>query len=197
MERTLSAREYFIMLKQADSRRCTVSKTLTCFTWGSTYWELNSFKGASHVAILEVEAESMEGHVSMPDFVQVEREVTDEKSYDSHKIAEELATAILGESLANSIESLDGSAGERLDPVAMTRNDSTVLERRVTEVLTKLERESVSLKSASKSAARAVAVTRAFSSAGEEHREAASSSSGGPASSLDARFEAAASPPGR
>ena len=57
MERTLTAREYFMHLKQADPTRCTVSKTLTCFTWGSTYWELNSFKGASHVAILEVEAE--------------------------------------------------------------------------------------------------------------------------------------------
>ena len=45
---------------QADPNRCTVSKTLTCFIWGSTYWELNSFRGASHVAILEVEAESME-----------------------------------------------------------------------------------------------------------------------------------------
>ena len=31
MERTLSAREYWIILKQADPRRCTVSKTLTWY----------------------------------------------------------------------------------------------------------------------------------------------------------------------
>ena len=86
------------MTWQADPMRCTVSKTLTCFTWGPTYWELNSFKGASHVAILEVrrtrsllpsrrrvrlllttpwdatwqvEAESVNSRISMPDFVQV------------------------------------------------------------------------------------------------------------------------------
>ena len=81
------------MLKQADPDRSTVSKTLTCFTWNRTYWELNSFRGASHVAILEVEAESMESRVSMPDFVQIEREVTEESSYDSYLLAEKFAEA--------------------------------------------------------------------------------------------------------
>lgn len=90
MERTLTAREYFMHLKQADPTRATVSKTLTCFTWGSTYWELNSFRGASHVAVLEVEAESMEVEVRIPEFVEVLREVTEEASYDSYLLASEL-----------------------------------------------------------------------------------------------------------
>ena len=94
MERALTAREYFMHLKQADPTRCTVSKTLTCFTWGSTYWELNSFKGASHVAILEVEAESMEGDVRIPEFVSILREVTEEPSYDSYLLASELARKV-------------------------------------------------------------------------------------------------------
>ena len=110
--------EYFILLKQADPDRSTVSKTLTCFTWNraqaaatqqhchptthhpspslsGTYWELNSFRGASHVAILEVEAESMESRVSMPDFVQIEREreVTEESSYDSYPAGREVCEA--------------------------------------------------------------------------------------------------------
>lgn len=143
MERTLSAREYFTMLKQADPMRCTVSKTLTCFTWGSTYWELNSFKGASHVAILEVEAESMESLISMPDFVQVEREVTDEKSYDSFMVSEELAKSVSSEEVRG----------------------ASAVEGRVTEVLTKLERESVSRKSATSSPKP--------SSGGEKHRSGA------------------------
>lgn len=42
--------------KQRDPERCTISKTLSCFIWGTNYWELNAFKGATHVAILEVTA---------------------------------------------------------------------------------------------------------------------------------------------
>ena len=38
IERTIKAREYTALMKQADPRRVTVSKTLACFTWGSTYW---------------------------------------------------------------------------------------------------------------------------------------------------------------
>ena len=90
MERTLTAREYFMHLKQADPTRATVSKTLTCFTWGATYWELNSFRGASYVAVLEVEAESMDAEVRIPHFVDVLREVTEEQSYDSYLLASEL-----------------------------------------------------------------------------------------------------------
>ena len=70
MERTLTAREYVDFLKQADPLRCTVSKTLTCFTWGNSYWELNAFKGAQHVAILEVEAESVHIQLKFPPMLQ-------------------------------------------------------------------------------------------------------------------------------
>ena len=41
---------------QADPACASIKKTLTCFSWGNSYWELNSFHGARHVAILEVEA---------------------------------------------------------------------------------------------------------------------------------------------
>ncbi|KAL3901345.1 MAG: hypothetical protein SGPRY_012293, partial [Prymnesium sp.] len=74
IERQLSAREYFMLLKQADDKRCTVSKTLTCFSWGNAYWELNSFKGAQHVAILEVEVESRHIKLSFPPMVEARRE---------------------------------------------------------------------------------------------------------------------------
>ena len=36
---------------------------------------------------------SMESRVSMPDFVQIEREVTEESSYDSYLLAEKFAEA--------------------------------------------------------------------------------------------------------
>ncbi len=35
IEKTLNAREYYILLKQRDPERCTISKTLSCFIWGT------------------------------------------------------------------------------------------------------------------------------------------------------------------
>jgi len=67
------------LLEQRDPDRCTISKTLSCFIWGTSYWELNAFKGAKHVAILEVEAESRDCELCFPEFLPVVREVTDEQ----------------------------------------------------------------------------------------------------------------------
>jgi len=46
----------WVVRSQADPACASIKKTLTCFSWGNSYWELNSFHGARHVAILEVEA---------------------------------------------------------------------------------------------------------------------------------------------
>ena len=41
MERTLSGREYFSLMKQADPNTRAVRKTLTCFTWAHSYWAVS------------------------------------------------------------------------------------------------------------------------------------------------------------
>ena len=69
------------------------------------------------------------GRVSMPDFVQVEREVTHESSYDSYLLAEELA-----KSVSSDCSGTDGAS------------TSGVAERKITEVLTTMEREASSLR---------------------------------------------------
>ena len=106
-EKTLSAREYYILLKQRDPERCTVSKTLICFIWGSSYWELNSFKGDSDVAILEVEAESRETRIDFPEFLGLAKEVTDDLAYDSYLIARNLELDI--REAAESHDSFEGA----------------------------------------------------------------------------------------
>ena len=42
-------------------------------SWGNSYWELNSFKGAASSAILEVEAESIHTKLTFPPMVKVRR----------------------------------------------------------------------------------------------------------------------------
>ena len=75
----------------------------------------------------------------MPTFVDVEREVTDETSYDSYLLAEELAKSVeseLGPSRQASygaLSSADGKEGGECK--------EAVAERKITEVLTTRERE--------------------------------------------------------
>ena len=129
MERSLTAREYFALVKQADPSRCAVQKTLTCFTYGNSYWELNSFRGAQDVCVLEVEAESVNATLSFPPMVAVKREVTAEASYDSYLIAQQL-----GKSVA-----------EEQSSVRTPHRLRDVVERRMADVLQTLEREATSV----------------------------------------------------
>mmetsp|Transcript_20828 Transcript_20828/g.44245 ORF Transcript_20828/g.44245 Transcript_20828/m.44245 type:complete len:117 (-) Transcript_20828:291-641(-) len=60
------------------------------FCWGRQYWELNAFTGLQNHAILEVEAETATEELEFPPFVEVESEVTNQKAYDSYRIAKQL-----------------------------------------------------------------------------------------------------------
>ena len=92
MERTLSGREYFSLMKQADPNTRAVRKTLTCFTWAHSYWELNVFQGeVEGNCILEVEAESADSRLTLPPMCEAIREVTNEPGFDSYLIAQQLA----------------------------------------------------------------------------------------------------------
>ena len=147
IERTIKAREYTALMKQADPRRVTVSKTLACFTWGSTYWELNSFRGDSTVAILEVEAERIDTPITMPPFVATLREVTDEFSYDSYALAQKLAERVEEEvaspnGLLNGLAAEEGGVGAIMSSPASKAAVSRVVQRSMSTVLTQLEDES-------------------------------------------------------
>ncbi len=127
VERALSGREYHILLKQADPSCCAIKKTLTCFAWGNSYFELNSFVGARHVAVLEVEAESDDEHILLPPMVDVVREVTHEEAFDSHVIASKMGQLL--------------PVRERASPgvTPAERGDSELQERQIGNVLHELD----------------------------------------------------------
>ena len=86
--RTITAREYLTLLGRADPRRQRVHKLRTCFLWKKTYFELDRFiDPRPGLALLEAELERTDDALSLPDFIQVEREVTGEAAFYSHVMA--------------------------------------------------------------------------------------------------------------
>ncbi len=86
-ERPLTGREYFALLAQADPERRPVKKRRRCFLYENHYFEFDDYRepiADLHLLQTEVNAEA---EPRMPPFVQVEREVTDDRRYTVASIA--------------------------------------------------------------------------------------------------------------
>lgn len=89
-ERELSAEEYEELLKLADTERRTVIKTRYCVPYNGRVVEVDIYPFWSDRAIAEVEMESEDEEVCLPDFIKVIREVTSEKAYKNYSIAKKI-----------------------------------------------------------------------------------------------------------
>jgi CYTH domain-containing protein len=89
-ERELSAEEYEELLKLADTERRTVIKTRYCVPYNGRVVEVDIYPFWSDRAIAEVEMESENEEVCLPDFIKVIRDVTAEKAYKNASIAKKI-----------------------------------------------------------------------------------------------------------
>ena len=89
-ERELSAVEYEELLKLADTERRTVFKTRYCIPYSGRVVEVDIYPFWSDRAIAEVEMESENEEVCLPDFIKVIRDVTAEKAYKNASIAKRI-----------------------------------------------------------------------------------------------------------
>lgn len=88
IERPLSSREYLRLLAQADPSREVVRKKRRCFLWANQYFELDSFLSPREgLTILEIELDDPAQEPTLPPFLEIEREVTDEAAYGNEQIA--------------------------------------------------------------------------------------------------------------
>lgn len=88
IERMISSREYFDLLSQADPSRDVVFKDRICFLWENQYFELDIFQAPrNNLVILEAELEKENAKITIPPFIKVIREVTDEKEFSNAEIA--------------------------------------------------------------------------------------------------------------
>jgi len=90
IERQITGREYIAFLAQTDPARRTLKKCRRVFLWANQYFEWDIFKDPRPgLELLEVEVDAIDGLVELPPFLSIEREVTQDKVYANHTIAQE------------------------------------------------------------------------------------------------------------
>lgn len=86
-EKKIGEQEYIRLIAEADPERQPIVKTRYCFIYKDTYFELDEYKGIEDSAILEVEVDSLDREISIPDYIEVIKEVTGDKRYFNSTIA--------------------------------------------------------------------------------------------------------------
>jgi len=86
-EKEITKEEYEALLLAADKSFYPVHKTRYCIPAGERVAEVDVYSGISGFAICEVELESEDEMVTLPDCVILVREVTGEREYSNRNIA--------------------------------------------------------------------------------------------------------------
>lgn len=88
-EREITADEYAEFLRSADPSRRTLHKTRYIIPYLGKSFELDDFGPEYSHALLEIELENEDEAFTIPPFLTVVREVTDERRYRNSRIASE------------------------------------------------------------------------------------------------------------
>jgi CYTH domain-containing protein len=87
-ERFISHYEYCTLLGRADPRRRAIEKIRHCFLWAAQYFEVDVFTNLSRPLILcEREKTTICEETILPPFLNVERNVTNEREFSNSSIA--------------------------------------------------------------------------------------------------------------
>ena len=87
-ERQITPREYASYLTSADPNRVPIHKTRTCFMWNSQYYELDRFiSPCPGLILLEAELDTLHQSVTIPPWIKIVRDVTDEPQYTNATLA--------------------------------------------------------------------------------------------------------------
>lgn len=89
-EYKISGREYTNYLMEADIRLHQISKERYCFLYQNQYFELDIYPFSEEYAILEIELNNINEDVAFPPFIEIEKEVTDDKNYRNSSLAKNL-----------------------------------------------------------------------------------------------------------
>lgn len=86
-EREITREEYVALLERRDPKCALIRKVRHVFEYRGQTFELDVFPFWKKQAFLEIEMESENTPVELPDFAEVIREVTFEKKYTNHALA--------------------------------------------------------------------------------------------------------------
>lgn len=94
-EREISEDEYRVLLKSVMPGTVTLTKTRHTFPWQGRTVEIDVYPEWVRSCILEVELDSREAELTLPDFISVIREVTGDKSYSNAAMSREFPKEIV------------------------------------------------------------------------------------------------------
>jgi CYTH domain-containing protein len=86
-EGRLTEREYTQFLGNADPSRKPIRKTRWCLTWNNRYYEIDLYPFWKEQAVLEVPLRYEEEDIVVPDFLDIQREVTGDREYEISRLA--------------------------------------------------------------------------------------------------------------
>ena len=95
-ERLISENEYNELLKSADLQRKTISKTRYCIDCGEHTFEIDIFPFWDDRALMEVELSHEDERFTIPQGIEIIREVTDDKRYTNSSLAREIPQDEIG-----------------------------------------------------------------------------------------------------
>ena len=87
LERQLTEEEYIRRLSTRDPRRQTIHKMRYRLPYAGHTFEIDIFPFWNRQAIMEVELQDEDEEVSLPPFIRVLREVTEDPAYSNHSMA--------------------------------------------------------------------------------------------------------------
>ena len=90
IERELTEAEYERRLASRDPRRQTIRKTRYCLPYGGHTFEIDVYPFWAKQAVMEVELKAEGEEFTIPPFITVLREVTDDPRYSNHSMAREI-----------------------------------------------------------------------------------------------------------
>jgi len=89
-ERTITVEEYEELLAHADKSRKVVYKTRYCLDYKNQMFEIDVYPFWNDRAIMEIELADESQQIEFPQWIEIIRELTDDKRYTNASIAKEI-----------------------------------------------------------------------------------------------------------
>ena len=86
----LSQDEYLQLLMEADNKLHTIHKTRYCLVENNQYFEIDIYPEWDNQAIMEIELNSENQEVNVPDFIEIIKEVTDDSKYKNYQMSKSM-----------------------------------------------------------------------------------------------------------
>ena len=89
-EKKITIKEYVSYMADTDFSKHQIVKTRYCFIYKNQYFELDIYPFDNEKAILEIELGDINDKFELPEFIEVIKDVTDDKRYKNNHIAKDL-----------------------------------------------------------------------------------------------------------